>query len=376
MDAPRVNGEVWRGQNAPSNQTAIRVTSLVKRFGGATAGDRVSFEVGKGEFVSLLGPSGCGKTTTLRCIGGYETPDEGAIEIAGRVVNDIPVHRRDIGMVFQSYALFPHKTVEDNVGFALKMRGVAKAERRRRVREALELVELPGYEARYPAQLSGGQRQRVALARAVIHQPSVLLLDEPLANLDRRLRQSMRVELKLLQEKVGISTVFVTHDQEEALVMSDRIAVMDGGRVHQVGTPSDVYHEPATAFVAMFIGETNFLQGEVAAVEGGVARVRLSADREIAVGAPDGCRPGSQVAVSVRPERIEIDRTAPAAAVNQVVGTVEFVTYLGSSASYRVRVGRDQRLLVSRPLASARAPFVEGDTVALWWPPDRGRLIG
>jgi spermidine/putrescine ABC transporter ATP-binding subunit len=356
--------------------SAIRIVDLVKRFGALTAVDRVSFDVGKGEFISLLGPSGCGKTTTLRCIGGYETPTTGTIEIAGRVVNDVPVHRRDIGMVFQNYALFPHKSVADNVGFALKMRGASKEERRRRVGEALELVEMPGYEARYPAHLSGGQRQRVALARALIHRPSVLLLDEPLANLDRKLRQSMRVELKLIQEKVGISTVFVTHDQEEALVMSDRVAVMDGGRIHQLGSPSDVYHRPATAFVATFIGETNYLQGRVMTVAGGLAKVRTASDHEVTVSATGACVPGREVAITVRPERIDIAREAPAAAANRVTGTVEFVTYLGASASYRVIVAGGQRLHVTQPLATDRAEFAEGDTVALSWPPDRGLVIG
>jgi ABC-type Fe3+/spermidine/putrescine transport system ATPase subunit len=353
----------------------IRVVDLVKRFGAVTAVDGVSFEVGKGEFLSLLGPSGCGKTTTLRCIGGYERPTSGTLEIAGRVVNDVPVHRRDIGMVFQSYALFPHKTVGDNVGFALKMRGVSRADRRRQVAEALELVELPGYEDRYPRQLSAGQRQRVALARAVIHRPSVLLLDEPLANLDRKLRQTMRVELKLIQEKVGISTIFVTHDQEEALVMSDRIAVMEGGRIHQIGPPSEVYHRPATGFVAKFIGETNYLDGHVTSIDGALARVRVSGDTDLLVEAVDGASVGRAVAVSVRPERIDIGRVAPAGADNVVVGTVEFVTYLGSTASYRVHIGGDQRFHVTQPLAAARAPYSEGDTVALWWPPDRGLLI-
>jgi spermidine/putrescine ABC transporter ATP-binding subunit len=353
----------------------IRVVDLVKRFGAVTAVDRVSFEVGKGEFLSLLGPSGCGKTTTLRCIGGYEQPTSGTLEIAGRVVNDVPVHRRDIGMVFQNYALFPHKTVGDNVAFALKMRGVSRADRRRQVAEALELVELQGYEDRYPKQLSAGQRQRVALARAVIHRPSVLLLDEPLANLDRKLRQTMRVELKLIQERVGISTIFVTHDQEEALVMSDRIAVMDGGRIHQIGTPAEVYHRPATGFVARFIGETNFLHGQLTAVEGNLARVRVSADVEVVVETVRGASPGQAVDVSVRPERIDIGSAAPPGAANVAVGSIEFVTYLGSTASYRVRTAGEQRLHVTQPLAAARAPYSEGDTVALWWAPDRGLLI-
>ena len=191
----------------------IRVVDLVKRFGAVTAVDHASFDVGEGELISLLGPSGCGKTTTLRCIGGYETPTDGTIELAGRTINDVPIHRREIGMVFQNYALFPHKTVADNVGFALKMRGVSKDRRRDEVAEALALVDMEGFEARYPSQLSGGQSQRVALARAIIHRPAVLLLDEPLATLDRKLRETMRVELKLIQERVGISAVLVTHDQ-------------------------------------------------------------------------------------------------------------------------------------------------------------------
>lgn len=353
----------------------IRVANLVKRFGSVTAVDRVSFEVRQGEFVSLLGPSGCGKTTTLRCIGGYERPTEGTIEIGGRVINDVPVHRRDIGMVFQNYALFPHKTVADNVGFALKMRGVPGDERRARVWEALELVEMSGYEGRYPAQLSSGQRQRVALARALIHRPSVLLLDEPLTNLDRKLRQAMRIELKLIQEKVRISTIFVTHDQEEALVMSDLIAVMEGGRIHQLGPPSEIYHRPATSFVATFIGETNFLEGEVTETEAGVARVRVAGDHVITVEAPEDCKPGRHVAVTVRPERIDIGRQAPASAPNLVAGTIEFVTYLGATASYRVLVPGGQRFHVTQPIAGDRAPFGEGDAVALWWPPDRGLVI-
>jgi len=353
----------------------IRVTNLVKCFGSVTAVAGISFDVGEGEFVSLLGPSGCGKTTTLRCIGGYETPSAGTIEIRGRVVNDVPIHQRDIGMVFQNYALFPHKTVGDNVGFALKMRGVRKEERRVRVAEALTLVEMVGYEDRYPAQLSAGQRQRVALARALIHRPSVLLLDEPLANLDRRLRETMRVELKLIQERVGISTIFVTHDQEEALVMSDRIAVMEGGHIHQLGTPAEVYNRPATGFVATFIGETNFLEGDVTALEDGLARVRVAGDLVVIVAATDGCRPGSHVGISVRPERIEIGLEAPASASNVVSGIVEFVTYLGSTASYRVLASAGARFHVMKPVVGERAAFAEGDRVALWWEPERGRIV-
>ena len=355
--------------------SGIRVANLVKRFGSVRAIDGVSFDVRKGEFVSLLGPSGCGKTTTLRCIGGYEHVDEGTIEIGGEVINDVPVHRRDIGMVFQSYALFPHKTVGDNVGFALKMRGVSATDRRPRVADALGLVDLAGYEDRYPSQLSAGQRQRVAMARALIHRPSVLLLDEPLANLDRRLRHLMRVELKLIQQRVGISTIFVTHDQEEALVMSDRIAVMERGRIHQFAAPSEIYHRPATSFVATFIGETNLLEGQVASVGGGVANVRVAGDLEVTVEADDHCRVGREVVITIRPERIDIASHAAPDAANQLAGRVEFVTYLGAAASYRVVTVPGLRLHVTQPITTDRAPFAEGDRVVLWWDPSRARVL-
>ena len=278
----------------------IRVTNLVKSFGTVMAVDDVSFDVAPGEMVALLGPSGCGKTTTLRCIGGYESPSSGTIEIAGRLVNDVALHKRDIGMVFQSYALFPHKTVADNVGFALKMRGVGKPERQARVAETLALVGMAGFEPRYPAQLSGGQRQRIALARAIIHRPAVVLLDEPLANLDRKLRETMRHEIRRIQNAVGISALFVTHDQDEALVMADRVAVMEGGRIHQVGTPSEIYNRPATAFVARFIGDTNFLEGKVAGASAGQARIALPDNRTIDVDTPQGLTVGTRVAVGAR----------------------------------------------------------------------------
>ena len=353
----------------------IRVVDLVKHFGAVTAVDHASFDVGEGELISLLGPSGCGKTTTLRCIGGYETPTEGTIEIAGRAINDVPIHRREIGMVFQSYALFPHKTVADNVGFALKMRGVSKDKRRGEVAEALSLVDMEGFEARYPSQLSGGQSQRVALARAIIHRPAVLLLDEPLANLDRKLRETMRVELKLIQEKVGISAVLVTHDQEEALVMSDRIAVMESGRIHQLGPPGEIYNRPATAFVANFIGETNFLQGTIVGLENGLATVRTEGDIDVSVDAAEDSRVGHDVGISVRPERIQIGSEAPGDAVNVVAGTVEFVTYLGATASYRVRAKGGQRFHVMKPIEGEEMELGEGQEVAIWWTPGQGRIL-
>jgi ABC-type Fe3+/spermidine/putrescine transport system ATPase subunit len=239
---------------SPASITLERVT---KRFpGGVVAVDKIDLIVEPGEFFSLLGPSGCGKTTTLRMIAGFEAADEGRVVVGGRDLTHVPVHHRDMGMVFQSYALFPHRTVAENVAFGLRMRGVARPEMAARVASALAQVKLEGYEARRPAELSGGQQQRVALARAIVIRPPVLLCDEPLGALDRKLRQAMQVELKELQRALGVTLVFVTHDQEEALAMSDRIGVMNSGRLEQVGAPADIYDRPRTRFVAEFIGET------------------------------------------------------------------------------------------------------------------------
>src|SRR3954453_7681218 len=237
----------------------IRLVDLAKRFGSFTAVNRVSLEVRPGEFFTMLGPSGSGKTTTLRLIAGFELPDGGRVELAGADVSRVPPYARDVNTVFQDYALFPHMTVAENVAYGLRVRGVAKAERRTRAGEALEMVRLPGVGARKPAQLSGGQRQRVALARAIVNRPRVLLLDEPLGALDLKLRQEMQVELKHIQSEVGITFVYVTHDQEEALTMSDRLAVFDQGRIVQVGAPAEVYERPETEFVAGFVGTSNVL---------------------------------------------------------------------------------------------------------------------
>ncbi len=353
----------------------IRVTGLEKSFGAVKAIDGVSFDVAPGELIALLGPSGCGKTTTLRCIGGYDTPSAGDIEIAGRRVNDLPLHRRDIGMVFQSYALFPHKTVEDNVGFALKMKGVTRPARRQQVGEALELVGMSGFGARYPAQLSGGQRQRIALARAIIHRPAVLLLDEPLANLDRKLRETMRHEIRRVQNAVSISTILVTHDQEEALVMADRVAVMDGGRIHQLASPSDVYNRPATPFVARFIGATNFFEGRVTMIENGRATVQLERGPSIIVEASDNTVTGRNVGISIRPERIGIAMVTPPDAQNVSSVRVEAVSYLGATVVYTVTVPDGPAMQVMSALVGNEPPFKEGANVVVWWSPDRSTLI-
>src|SRR5262245_51913125 len=241
----------------------VRLERVAKSFDGRTrAVDGVELAIAAGEFFALLGPSGCGKTTTLRMIAGFETPDEGRIFVGGADITGVPVHKRNMGMIFQSYALFPHRTVEQNVAFGLRMRGLPRADIRKRVADALRQVALAGLEDRRPAQLSGGQQQRVALARAIVVRPPVLLCDEPLAALDRKLRQSMQFELKQLQKELGVTLIFVTHDQEEAMAMSDRIAVMNAGRIDQVGTPTEIYSRPRTRFVADFIGEINLFDGE------------------------------------------------------------------------------------------------------------------
>jgi putative spermidine/putrescine transport system ATP-binding protein len=278
---------VRRAENATEPDAAaraaipdVRLVALTRRFGDVTAVDAISLDIARGEFFTLLGPSGSGKTTTLRLIAGFEQPDRGRVELAGRDVTARPPHARDVNTVFQDYALFPHMTVRDNVEYGLRVRKVPRAERRVRADEALAMVRLEGYAARKPAQLSGGQRQRVALARAIVNRPQVLLLDEPLGALDLKLRQEMQVELKRIQGEVGITFVYVTHDQEEALTMSDRLAVFDGGRIEQVGTPADVYEHPANEFVAGFVGVSNVVERDGRRFTIRPEKVRLLADGE------------------------------------------------------------------------------------------------
>src|ERR1043166_1197733 len=274
----------------------VRLERVDKSFDGKThVVDHVDLVVEAGEFFALLGPSGCGKTTTLRMIAGFETPDAGRIAVGGEDVTDMPAHKRDIGVIFQSYALFPHRTVAENVAFGLRMRGLGKHEIKERVAQALRQVALQGYEDRRPAQLSGGQQQRVALARAIVIRPRVLLCDEPLAALDRKLRQSMQLELKGLQQQLGITTIFVTHDQEEAMTISDRIGVMNAGKIEQIGAPRDIYDRPKTRFVCDFIGESNLFTGEW---RDGAFTVRGKA-----LSAPKGSDSGIGT-IAIRPERI------------------------------------------------------------------------
>jgi putative spermidine/putrescine transport system ATP-binding protein/spermidine/putrescine transport system ATP-binding protein len=282
----------------------VRLAAVRKRFGAVVAVDGIDLEIGRGTIFSLLGPSGCGKTTTLRLIAGFEQPDAGEVYIRGERVTSIPPYRRDFSMVFQSYALFPHLSVADNVAFGLRMRGMARQERGRAVSEALELVQLGALADRYPRQLSGGQQQRVALARAIVIKPAVLLLDEPLGALDRMLREEMQIELRNLQQRLGITAVFVTHDQEEALTLSDRVAVMRNGVIEQSGAPREIYERPRTEFVAGFLGASNFLDATVVARDGATAIVETPAGRAPLAGeAPVGAR----VRIAVRPERLRLE---------------------------------------------------------------------
>ncbi|NPA96990.1 MAG: ABC transporter ATP-binding protein [Crenarchaeota archaeon] len=318
----------------------VIVRDLLKKFGSVVAVDRVSFNVKHGEFLTLLGPSGCGKTTTLRCIAGLEIPDDGEIRIGEKIVSAprkgifVPPEKRNIGMVFQNYAVWPHMTVFDNIAYPLKIRRLPKDEIRRRVKRVLELVHLEGLENRYPHQLSGGQQQRVALARALVMEPEVLLLDEPLSNLDAKLREEMRFEIKEIQRRVGITVIYVTHDQAEAMAMSDKIAVMNKGRILQIGTPTEIYRKPANAFVAEFIGLANFLEYKSLRFENNRVSVELKNGVLLLCSPP--VKSSDKYVVVVRPSDIEISKEP---LPGSIPGTIVKATFLGGSVDYRVDIG-------------------------------------
>ncbi|MCS7059391.1 MAG: ABC transporter ATP-binding protein [Meiothermus sp.] len=327
-----------RRERKLGDSVAVRLEGVTKRFGDVRAVDNVSLEVRDGEFFSLLGPSGCGKTTLLRMIAGFDTPDEGRILIGGRDMTGVPPYLRPVNTVFQSYALFPHMNVEQNIAFGLRMKRMPKEEIARRVAWALELVNLSGFEKRRPDQMSGGQRQRVALARALVNEPEVLLLDEPLSALDLKLRQELRVDLMNLQEQLGITFIFVTHDQEEALVMSDRIAVMNKGRIEQLGPTEEIYELPKTAFVARFIGDSNLIPAKV--LEPRRVRTPLG---EFVLDEDDALVPGQEVLLSIRPEKIRLFRERPNLP-NVFRAKVDDIIYTGSENLY-ILLADGQRLM-------------------------------
>ena len=343
---------------------SVELDGLVKRYGEATAVDGLSLTIEPGEFISLLGPSGCGKTTTLRMIAGFEQPDGGDIRISGRSVLGTPPYRRNVNTVFQAYALFPHMSVAENVAYGLQQRRAAKVRIREQVAEALELVQMRSFADRKPTQLSGGQQQRIALARALVNRPSVLLLDEPLGALDRQLREEMQLELKLLQARLGITFVFVTHDQGEALSMSDRIAIMRDGRIEQLADADTVYARPASAYVAAFVGQQNFFRG--VAVDGGSA---VDSPHVLVRGASADLADGQHAQAAVRPENVRIESDDPGgtlAAVNAARGELIGVAHLGETMQYLVRLGDDQSLIARRPTPEAPALTV-GDIVVCSW---------
>jgi spermidine/putrescine transport system ATP-binding protein len=351
----------------------LRLRAVGKTFARHPVVRDVTLDIRQGEFFSLLGPSGCGKTTLLRMIAGFERPDSGAIVFPHAPSDGKPAYARDVNLVFQHYALFPHMTVERNVAFGLEMARVPEAERARRVSEALAMVRLEGFGNRLPRQLSGGQQQRVALARAIVTHPTVLLLDEPLGALDLKLRREMQLELKNLQRRLGITFIYVTHDQEEALSMSDRLAVMHHGRVLQVGTPDEIYERPATRFVAGFIGETNFIEARVEKV--GVGRVVVGADGiEMKVSVFDDAAVGLTWLFGIRPERITLSRRRAATRGNQYEADVEEALYLGTDVQYRVRLSPTLALSV-REQNAGHAPFGVGERVWAGFPPEAVLLI-
>ena len=363
----------------------IILSSVTKKFGDTVAVDDVSLQIEGGEFFSLLGPSGCGKTTTLRIIGGFVHPTAGEVFINGELMEETPPYRRPVNTVFQNYALFPHKTVAQNIAFGLQMKKMPKAEISDAIERSLDLIQLPGYGERKPNELSGGERQRVALARALINEPTILLLDEPLSALDLKLRKQMQLELKALQRKIGITFVYVTHDQGEALALSDRIAVMNEGRILQVGTPSEIYDSPQNCFVADFIGTSNFFEGTLISTDGEFAEVVSDTDPSFKLVCPhsEGMPIDTPVTVMIRPERIDISAEPNPDVPNCLHGVIEDQSYLGTTVQYTVQTDYPTSIIVNQQWRGMETSpyslgvqnrnkretyrFKQGDTVYLQW---------
>lgn len=355
----------------------VELQNVTKRYGSVLAVDHVSLAVRHGEFFSILGPSGCGKTTVLRLIAGFEHPEIGTIVLKGLPTAGIPPHQRDVNTVFQSYALFPHMTVQENIAFGLKMKGESRQTIHQKVEEALRLVQLSGYHDRKPRQLSGGQMQRVALARALVNRPTVLLLDEPLGALDLKLRKEMQTELKRLQRQLNLTFIYVTHDQDEALTLSDRLAVMRNGRFEQIGTPAEIYEQPGTRFVAEFIGESNVFDGRIIALNGGQATFQTRAGLTFSIRQPDLRETLAPALLVIRPEKIAIDRASPNGARNLLTGTIAETAYLGTMTKYYVETAGGLVTVLTQNVASPQTtiPLRAGDAVVLHWSPESGIIV-
>ena len=373
--APQSGFAPWKD---PSKSPIVRFENVVKRFGDFVAVKDCTLDIYEREFFALLGPSGCGKTTLLRMLAGFEKPTSGRILVAGEDITNLQPYERPVNMMFQSYALFPHMTVEQNIGFGLKQEGMPKEQIAARVEEAMAMLELTRFGKRKPHQLSGGQQQRVALARAIAKKPRIVLLDEPLGALDKRLRQTAQFELMGIQERTGTTFIIVTHDQEEAMTVSSRIAVMDHGEFVQVATPGDIYEAPNSRYVANFIGDVNLLEGKVVSVANGVAEIDWGPGlaRFKAV-APDGCVSDQQVWLALRPEKVHIDLEKPTDASNAVEGKVVDVGYLGSISHYHVELANGQRVKALRTNSSRLVdrPISWEDKVWLEWPPETGIVL-
>ena len=383
IDAPKIDVSATPARLAPATDAAadvplLRIEGVSKTFGSFRAVDRLSLDIAAGEFFALLGPSGCGKTTLLRMLAGFETPDEGRILLGGRDIAPVLPHERPVNMMFQNYALFPHLNVRDNIAFGLKRAGMARADIATRVAEMVALVKLEGMEKRKPDQLSGGQRQRVALARSLARRPKVLLLDEPLAALDKKLRESTQLELMELQRRLGMTFIIVTHDQEEAMTMANRIGVMDAGRLEQVATPRDLYEAPATRWVAEFVGDVNLFDGEVTSHEHHRLTVATRDGGNIVVAEPRQPFTKTAVTVAIRPEKVKLSRRGPASdainsqAINRLEGVVTDVGYLGGSTVYKVKL--DSGAVVRSSMANTarmdRDIYSVDQRVVAWFTPD------
>jgi putrescine transport system ATP-binding protein len=380
IDTAKINTAVAQAAPmAPADDTPLlRVEGVSKKFGDFRAVDRLSLDIKAGEFFALLGPSGCGKTTLLRMLAGFETPDEGRILLGGRDIAPVLPHERPVNMMFQNYALFPHLSVRDNIAFGLKRAGMARAAIDTRVGEMVALVKLEGMEKRRPDQLSGGQKQRVALARSLARRPKVLLLDEPLAALDKKLRESTQLELMELQRRLGMTFIVVTHDQEEAMTMANRIGVMDAGRLEQVATPRDLYEAPASRWVAQFVGDVNLFDGEITSHEDHRLTIATRDGGGIVVAEPRDLVGKTVVSVAIRPEKVKLSRRGPASdagisqAINRLEGVVTDVSYLGGSTVYKIKL--DSGAVVRSSIANTARLDIDalsaGERVVAWFTPD------